>query len=188
MIKISQPALAMHSVDVPDYRYKMDYTWYLRAGAGAADAAYCIKCFVDRSLKPTLKSVVVNCHGAPGELCVGGLNSPSITIGQLGVFAPLRGWSIGTIYLVACNVAKGPTGIAFCSKLASTTGCFVVGADASQQVETRFFLPANAFGAIDDFEGTAYLFYPSGKAPTVFLGGVTPTWLEWAVESNPLLW
>jgi hypothetical protein len=74
-----------------------------------------------------------------------------------GVFAPLRHKDIGTVWLVGCLVATGRNGEQFCSQLASTIGCFVVGANDYQFVERRFYRASCPFGSIDNFEGTAYV-------------------------------
>lgn len=132
-------------------------------GASPSDVAYWIKLAVDRSKDLALKNVVINCHGLPGELYVGGENKRPITLSDLDVFSKLRTKDIGTIWLVGCFVATGQNGMQFCSRLAITFGCFVVGANDSQFVERRFTRGKVPVGAIDDFEGAAYWFNPSGS-------------------------
>ena len=107
--------------------------------------------------------MVINCHGLPGQLFVGGEKNPPIALKDVGLFAQLRTKDIGPLWLVGCFVATGGNGQLFCSKLATTIGCLVVGADESQYVEGRYMRGNCPFGTIDEFEGTAYLFSPSGK-------------------------
>ena len=163
MISLKQPALALHSVDVPGFRYQMKTTWNMPTGASPSDVVFWISHMVDRSPDLWLRNVVINCHGLPGQLFVGGKNSSPIALKDLGLFAKLRTKDIGTIWLVGCLVATGANGLHFCSQLAITVGCDVVGANDSQFVERRYVRGNCPFGTIDDFEGTAYRFSPSGS-------------------------
>jgi hypothetical protein len=163
MIYISQPALALHSCDVPGFRYQMTTTWLLPKGASAANVVYWISYSVDRSTELELKNVVINCHGSPGLLFVGGTTSPAVGTKDIGLFGALRTKDIGTLWLVSCMVATGGNGEQFCSLLAKTTGCDVVAANDTQFVERRYVRGNCPFGTIDDFEGAAYRFSPSGS-------------------------
>jgi hypothetical protein len=162
MITISQPALALHSCDVPGFLYQMSTTWMMPAGASASDVVSWISAAVQQSPELSLKNVVINTHGGPGALYVGGGSATPIT--DPGPFSGVRTLDIGTIWLVGCLVATGSNGQSFCSQLAITSGADVIAANDYQFVENRF-LGGNPtiFGAIDDFEGTAYLFSPSGS-------------------------
>ena len=163
MINIKQPALALHSCDVPGFRYQMSTTWNMPAGASASNVVYWISYAVDHTPDLELANVIINSHGDPGILYVGGKNNPEIGIEQVGLFGQLRTKDIGTIWLIGCLVATGTNGLNFCSKLATTVGCFVVAANDDQFVETRYYRGNTPFGSIDDFEGTAYTFSPSGS-------------------------
>jgi Domain of unknown function (DUF4347) len=161
MINIKQPALALHSCDVPGYLYQMATTWQMPAGASGSDVAYWIGSAVNQAQDQMLANVVINCHGLAGALYVGGNNSPPM---DLAPFSQLRSSEIGMIWLVSCLVAIGSNGQSFCSQLAVAVGCDVVAADDEQFVEGRFLGgKTDVFGAIDDFEGTAYVFSPSGS-------------------------
>jgi hypothetical protein len=163
MITMRQPSLVLHSCDVPGYRYRMHTTWNMPAGARPADVVYWILYAADHAPELELRNVIINCHGGPGTLYVGGAKGPTVKAGDLGLFAQLRAKDIGTIWLVACKVALGGAGLNFCSRMAQTVGCDVVGADVSQFVEGAFVDSGTPFGCIDDFEGTAYQFSPSGS-------------------------
>jgi len=141
----------------------MKTTWNMPKGASSSDIVYWISYVVDRSTDLWLRNVVINCHGGPGELYVGGENSPPITLKDLGLFAKLRTKDIGAIWMVGCLVATGGNGQHFCSQLAITLGCDVVAANDEQFVERRYMRGNCPFGTIDDFEGTAYRFSPSGS-------------------------
>ena len=167
MITIRQPALALHSCDIKDSGplYQMQTTWMMPAGAQPANVVFWISYATDRSQDLELANVVINCHGSQGKLFVGGARNRPITIADVGVFTGLKTKDIGTIWLVSCNVATGTAGQQFCSQLAVTAGCFVVAADNYQCVEKRYTDRGKngLFGTIDDFEGTAWLFSPSGS-------------------------
>jgi hypothetical protein len=165
MISIRQPGLALHSCDVPGFRYRMQTTWNMPAGAQPTNVTFWISSATDRSPDLELANVVINCHGSEGQLFVGGLSSPPIMLKDVGVFNLLRNKDIGTIWLVSCNAASGTAGQRFCSQLAVTTGCDVVAGDEPQCVENRYSAGGTTtlFGTIDDFEGTAWLFSPSGS-------------------------
>jgi hypothetical protein len=163
MITISQPALALHSSDVPGFRYQMKTTWNMPPGATAANVVYWISYAVDRSAELRLANVVINTHGGPGKLFVGGGKKPPIGIGDVALFSKLRTKDIGTLWLVGCLVAIGSSGERFCSQLAAAMGCDVVAANDYQVVEQRYMKGNCPFGTIDDFEGAAYRFSPSGS-------------------------
>ena len=76
MIALSQPALALHSCDVPGYLYQMKTTRKMPVGASPSNVAYWIAYVVDRAEDAELRNVVINCHGGPGALFVGGVKSP----------------------------------------------------------------------------------------------------------------
>jgi len=162
MITIDQPALALHSCDVPGYLYQMQTTYKMPPNASASDLVYWISSTVNQSAEMRLANVVINTHGGPGALYTGGGGATPIT--DASAFAPLRNFDIGTLWIVGCLVAIGSNGFAFCSQLATTIGCDVIAANDYQFVERRF-LGGNPqpFGAIDDFEGAAYRFGPDGS-------------------------
>jgi hypothetical protein len=141
----------------------MKTTWNMPPGASASNVVYWISYTVDHSPELELPNVVINCHGGPGRLFVGGSKSRPIGVGDVGLFGQLRTKDIGTIWLVGCLVATGANGQHFCPQLARATGCFVVAANDSQFVEQRYYRGNCPFGSIDDFEGTAYTFSPSGS-------------------------
>ena len=111
-------------------------------------------------------------HGNPGRLYIGAkekyLNTTdtdvTINISNVGAFAPLKSiGKLGTIWLVACLVAKGADGGNFCAELARTAGCSVVGADKVQRVNFGFYLQSCPDNCIDKFEGTAYRWDSEGN-------------------------
>ncbi len=161
MIQLKQPALALHAHDVPGYKYQMLTTWQMPSGALAHDLVFWIKYCVDRSPELMLKNVVINCHGLQGRLFIGGGNNTPLLTGHMGILKKLRLTDFGTVWLIGCKVAMGGNGERFCSQMAVTIGSAVVAANDNQFVERRFTRGC-PYGAIDDFEGTAYVFGPDG--------------------------
>lgn len=174
MIKLRQPSLVLHSCDVPGYKYQMWKTWKMPRGASASDVVYWINWGIDNSPELELHNVVINCHGSPGGLHVGGCDDSkkkitggkAIYAGDLGVFKGVRRGSLGTIYIVACEVTKSvgesKIGPNFCSQLAINAGCFVVAADKIQSVDFWYQVFHHPYGSIDDYEGNVTEFGPSG--------------------------
>jgi hypothetical protein len=119
-----------------------------------------------------LDNVVINCHGAPGKLLIGekelifkaNNTYESINLSNVGAFSALRQrGSLGTIWLVACDVAKDAAGQNFCANLARTAGCTVVAGNKTQHVNAGFYLQACPDYCIDNYEGTAYRWNENGK-------------------------
>jgi hypothetical protein len=160
MIKMKQPALALHSYNVPDYEFKMWQTWKMPKNATSLNVVNWINWAIDHSPDLYLHNVIINCHGYPGALRIG--VDCLMTTKDVGFFTPLRKKSsIGKIWLIACKVAKG-AGKQFCSDLAVATGAHVIAADESQQVDIKFYCNFCPSEYIDDFEGTAFIFSPAG--------------------------
>ncbi len=170
MIKLRQPSLALHSNDVPGYKYVMWKYWKMPLGASASDVVYWINYAIDNSPELYLNNVVINCHGSPGGLHVGGCGKggSAIYAGHLGTFKSVKRGSLGTIYIVACEVAQNPgstqIGTNFCSQLAINAGCFVVASDKIQSVDWWFDKIRHPYGCIDDYEGVVTEFGPSGSS------------------------
>ena len=160
MIKMTQPSLALHSYNVPDYEFKMWQTWKMPKNACVQDVVNWINWAIDHSEEMYLHNVIINCHGAPGGLRIG--ENCLMTVNDVCTFTPLRNkGAIGTIWLVACKVAA-EQGMYFCSQLAISTGCDVIAANATQRMDVGFYLNFCPTNYIDDFEGTAYRFSPAG--------------------------
>ena len=164
MIKMNQPSLVLHSCDVPGYKYEMWTSWKMPPGATAHDVVYWINWAVDHSPELALSNVIINCHGSPGYLHVGG-SGHKIGVGSLSIFESLRTKDIGTIWLVACEVAQnkgGDSGKIFCSGLAKAVGCRVIASDKQQHVDFVFEWISSPYGTIDDYEPPVYEFSPAG--------------------------
>jgi hypothetical protein len=164
--------MALHSHDVPGYKYKMWQTKKLPRYTNIHDVVSWILWGINSSPEMYLDNVVINCHGAPGGLIVGvkelifdeAKPYEWIYSGNLGVFNQLKSrGSLGTIWLVACEVAKGADGKHFCAQLAKTAGCSVVAADKKQRVNAGFYLQSCPDNCIDKFEGTAYRWDKGGN-------------------------
>ena len=171
MIRIKQPALVVHAHDVPGYKYQMKWTWKMLSGAAAGDIVNWILHASNGQFgarKQRLENVIINCHGAPGSLFIGGTGSPAVDIKSVSVFSALQGCNIGAIWLVACEVANqqgvatGGVGKTFCADLAKTAGCDVIASATIQHVNLGFYLRGCPWGCIDDFEGLTYRFKSAG--------------------------
>jgi hypothetical protein len=147
----------------------MSVTWQTPPNATAYGVVYWINAALTTTPDMELRGVVINTHGAPGALYVGGVNATPIT--DPSPFSQLNQPSIGTVWINGCDVAAGQNGQAFCSQLARFLGADVVAAD---DTEWCFDAP---FGTIDYFEGTAYRFSPSGLI-TVY------STIDWFDEGN----
>jgi len=180
MISLKQPALAVNSCDVPGPDYTMWDTWDAPEGTSAADL---VARTIASQIRATtqgkrLVNLVINCHGYPGGLWIGGRNSnaDSLNTNNVSTLAALKLFHISTIWLVACNAALDNWAKSFCKLMAQTTGAQVVAAEDEQEVGfwdgAKLVLheptidtdsPSVVYkGEIDEFEGTTYLFEPTG--------------------------
>ncbi len=168
MIKLEQPALALHTHDVPGYKYRMEFTEHLASDVTVNDVTIQILLYAKQTANNFLQNVVINCHGSPGKLHIG--TGTVIDHNNLGIMKLLSmgGQKVGTIWIVACQVAGYSKSIVrlgdyFCSELAKTAGCYVVSADKLQYVNplVEVFKPKNC---IDNYEGTVYRWDSNGNA------------------------
>jgi hypothetical protein len=171
MIKMKQPALVVHSHDVPGYKYQMMFTWKLLPKATPKQIVNWILNAKDGyfgAKRNRLENLIINCHGGPGKLYIGGKRNPAFDIMDVHYFSVLRRLNVGTIWLVACQVADqegvatGGLGKMFCTALAQESGCDVIASACNQYVNPGFYLRGSPFGFIDGFEGLTYRFKPNG--------------------------
>ena len=166
MIRMLTPSLVINSHDVPGPTYHMWRTVKARRGAYVHELID----YIDDGHRVALETfgyrllnIVINCHGQPGSLYVGGDGTTSVSQSEVSALAPLRGKGSGTIWLVSCNVAKGNFGKDFCQALAVTTGYQVVAADDFQEVGLwGGYNVLFVDNCIDEFEGNVFGFYASG--------------------------
>jgi hypothetical protein len=170
-IRMKQPSLVVHSHDVPGHKYQMKWTWKMQPNATARDLANWVLHANHGQFGAQgqrLENIIINCHGDAGQLYIGGTRAAAFRIADVGNFGVLQGHDIGTIWLVACEVARGrgtaagQDGMAFCAALAQAAGCDVVAGGEDQHVEFGFYLRGCPWGCIDEFEGVAYRFKPTG--------------------------
>jgi hypothetical protein len=158
MIKMEQPSLALHSHNVPGYKYKMWATYTTPKTLPISTLVSWIEWAIDHSPDDNLSNVIINCHGSPGYLHI----ATGIGVHDLEPFKRLRQkQSIGRIWIVACEVHKTTSklGSDFCTALARAAAVSVVAADALQYVNESS-LPD---GYIDDYEGNVYAYDGSGS-------------------------
>jgi len=172
MIMMKQPSLAINSDDVPGPKYHMWQTIQAPRGVRALwTVNQILKANGDaRKFQDSpLANVVINCHGDPGTLWIGGVpdedgDAYGAIDDDVGVFRALKPHNIGTIWLVACQAAKGAVGKEFCQQLATFSGCQVVASDEYQEVGVwgTYRLLDGLHGQIDEFEGNVYRFTVTG--------------------------
>lgn len=167
MIKIEQPALVLHSHDVPGYKYKMNYTVELDKTASVETVVSQILLHANKA-GGTLKNLVINCHGSPGHLHVGESN----TINRYNVsrmrIININGSKIERIWIVACEVAGYHRqivniGFGFCEELAKAAGCEVISSNRTQYVNPGFYFRLCPKDHIDNYEGEVYKWDKNGN-------------------------
>ena len=167
-ILLQQPALSINAHDVGWPSYDMWRTIDAPEGTTPGTAAgwiFATNMEATKTWKTQLRNVVLNAHGYPGKVSIGGMKRDHIYTTDLAVFGILRPMNIGTIWLCGCRAAQGAHGINFCSALSAVVGTEVIASDVSQEITLSqgirsFFLGARE---IDDFEGTVYSFKSTGK-------------------------
>lgn len=88
----------------------------------------------------------------------------------MGVFSSLQSCDIGTIWLVACEVAAqqgvatGGAGKTFCAELAKTAGCNVIASAATQYRQYRLLLARGAVGLHRRLRGSDLSLQAGGRA------------------------
>jgi hypothetical protein len=175
MIKLKQPALALHACDTQGYRFQMRTSWDMYPRATINDVIYWILYARDRTPELMLPNVVIDCHGDSAKLLIGGEKidwsiGDSINIFNVGQFSQLRGKDIGTIWLHSCWVAWPPAGPEFCQAMAIASGCNIV---ASKYPQHTAGMPPKKgiykypFGCIDNFEGPTYCWNAHGSVSQI---------------------
>ena len=169
MIKMNAPSLALNSDDVPGPKYIMWQSFDVPRGS---EAQWTVQQIINSDVmarayqNSPLQNVVINCHGDDGSLAIGGRGTGGghINISNVAAFAAPHGRNIGTIWLVACDIAQTRYGRDFCQAMSVYSGSQVVGADVEQDVGVwgGYRLLAGLHGQIDEFEGVVYSFTPVG--------------------------
>lgn len=184
-IVMDQPSMSLNSVDVPGPHYKMWKTMSMAEGISPFQVVNTIASthFALQSQGSALINTVINCHGYEGGygLSTGGHGKPGITIQNVGLFGLLKPLNVGPIWLVACQAARGATGIAFCQKLAVAAGTVVMAGEDDQDLGLRqsYMYYVGPHGSIDEYEGIVYLFYPNGT----HIKDIDPEDALWTVKS-----
>jgi hypothetical protein len=169
MIRMQQPSISINSHDVPGPHYRMWKTIEAAEGTTASDVARMIESMNISALlrdDTPLRNIILNCHGFPGGLRMGGSGKPAIDKSNVGVFGTLGHYNVGTIWLVACRAALGTAGQDFCQTLAKVAKTTVIASDDYQSVGawgTWRITVAGLSGNIDEYEGTVYGFTGMGS-------------------------
>ena len=111
-ILLQQPALSINAHDVGWPSYDMWRTIDAPEGTTARDGGrmdFCHQHGGDENLETPLRNIVLNAHGYPGKVSIGGMRR-SYLHADLSVFGILKPMNVGTIWLCGCRAAQGPMG------------------------------------------------------------------------------
>jgi hypothetical protein len=185
MIVMQQPSLVISSHDCDGSLYQMWRGIKARERASPSEiAAYILQANMDanRITGGPLKNIIFNAHGFTGKVAIGGFGNPGISADTLAAFAVLKPHNVGTVWFVACDVARTDSGRSMCQSFAKVAGTQVIASDESQEVTTSQGIglagrlvvsppPTTALGGvIDDMEGTVYKFLANGRV----IAGINP--------------
>jgi hypothetical protein len=170
MFSVPEPALALNDSPLLKGQIQMSRTIRVRKDDSRANIIGAIATTAESSPDGFLKSLVLNSHGAPGNLIMGeGFWKP-----HTAMFATLKD-KVGTIWITACQIAsrvpykrtempgwvhgESGDGFDFCRQIAMRANCHVVAPMNFQDVPHQK-IPV---GSIDSFEGMVLCFKPSGE-------------------------
>lgn len=160
MITIEQQAMALNAHDVAS-RYQMWNTRDLSAADTVAKIFGDVRVVASGATGGKLKNLVINCHGAPGYLQLGG----GLWRSNVGWFRQWRD-KIEKIWLTSCQTAfiqtpgQASDGNLFVGAIAKEANCYVVASTETQRFRTNHTYP---FGQIDSFEGLVLSYAPDGS-------------------------
>lgn len=163
MLKLEEPTFGFNAHDVGFPHYKM---WETIDAPRGADVQLLLDSIVranrlalENQQKP-LANIVLNCHGYPGRVWLGGVFSGFLDMSTLSALSVLKPKNLGTIWLTSCAAAKESRGKLFCMTLSLLTGCPVVASEASQEVDMwgAWRIKSGLPGLIDEMEGTVLRF------------------------------
>jgi hypothetical protein len=168
MIEMKSPSFAFNSIDVPGPNYRM-WEW-MRGYKGITTTTLVGKILeIDAAARrrkgDRLLNIIINAHGDGGYVSIGGRGNIGLNKDTGSEFMRLKGKNLGTIWLVACQAAKGDYGKAFCQIIARNSGCQVIASDENQEVDpwdTWRLITSARYDHIDEYEGTVYSFTPNG--------------------------
>jgi hypothetical protein len=158
MITISQPAMALNSVDAPGPHYKMWNSWEVSKSVSPSHILGWTATVAKKATGGKLKALIINCHGSPASLGLG----TGIGWSQISLFSSLSGL-VDEVYIVACGVVSftGPgDGNLFCGAIAKSAKTYVY---ASSDTQTTGLWPYIPYGKIDGFEGKVWKWHPDGS-------------------------
>jgi hypothetical protein len=170
MISIPRPSMALHSHNVPGYKYVLENNWTVPAGDPIDHVLGWPASYA--KTRGGLVALVINCHGKYNAAGCGGTSTGGygLSIGEgiyrwhTSKFSVLSGL-VTNIIITACGTARisepgtsgNGDGNLFCSEIAKASGAYVI-AGTTHQVGD-LWLPNDT---IDDFEGLVLRYSPSG--------------------------
>lgn len=167
IIQIPGPSMAVHSHDVPGWKYGMYNTWFLGAGeemqhiadwtTSVATATYGLRC------------LIFNSHGNKGYAKLSDV--AYLRSSETSRFGQMNGL-VDHILIIACKVIGvqpgdnagfwSDPGVQLCYALAQATLARVYASNQTQYVDL-FATLFGGFGDIDDYEGDLLLVRPDGN-------------------------
>ena len=168
-ILLKQPAVSINAHDVGWPSYNMWRTIDAPEGTTAGTAAgwiFAANMEAMKTWKTPLRNIVLNAHGYPGKVSIGGMKRDHIYTTDLSVFGILRPLNIGTIWLCGLEGGRGTDWVKFLfsarrdcrhgsHRFRHTPGGHPVPRDQSDLL--------GGGNEIDDFKGTVYSFTPSAR-------------------------
>ena len=170
MITLSQPSMALNSTDIHWSEILMWNTWKVDGKQTRQHIVEWVATVARGARGGKLTNLVINCHGLPGYVGIGqGFNKD-----HLGMFSAWSGL-VQNIWFVACLVARIPDaayaqqlaasystygtsdGNIFCSRLAQTSGAYVVAGTEEQRN-----LGGYSVGQLPAYEGLVLCYNPQG--------------------------
>jgi hypothetical protein len=169
-ISIPQPSMALHSWNVPGWKYEMYNTWFLSQTEEMQHIADWTTEVASGAPGSSLRCLVLNAHGACGRVALSTV--ATLTTTETAKFAQMKG-KVTHILIIACSVIGvkagdnknfwSDPGVNMTRQLARQTGARVYAANVPQSVELSASLLGGK-GDIDEFEGDILHMPPDGRA------------------------
>jgi len=157
MITIEQPAMVLNAVTPPPQiaRYQMWNSWDVQPAANSGRIIENCRTVARSAPGGKLKNLIIQCHGAPGQISIG----QGFDRSNVGLFSGLQG-CVELIWIVACQPARisvtcspgtfcPADGNLFISEMARAAQCEIIAPTETQTNRSITY----AFGMIPSYEG-----------------------------------
>ncbi|MEP6850965.1 MAG: hypothetical protein ABI999_19060 [Acidobacteriota bacterium] len=182
MFVIEQPAMALNDTRGTT-TVNMQINRTIQPEEGVTDILQKVVVAAKGTTDGKLKSLVLECHGQPGQLIMGAGIDRSL-VDRFSMLVVNKKPLVETIYLRSCLVARidGPgsmsDGNLFCSAIAKNAKCTVVASTAiqSQRSYKKSQGESLPYGMLDEFEGTVLFYGPEGNVWHSFTNPAMSFW------------